>query len=87
MIDGTFDQENLFYDIYKSLVIGDHGFADNYLLLADFESYLAANARVAEKYKNKEAWMRSAVMNTAKAGFFSSDRTIEDYNREIWHLR
>lgn len=87
LIDGTFDQENLFYDIYKSLVIGDHGFADNYLLLADFESYLAANARVAEKYKNKEAWMRSAVMNTAKAGFFSSDRTIEDYNREIWHLR
>lgn len=87
LIDGTFDQENLFYDIYKSLVIGDHGFADNYLLLADFESYLAANARVVEKYKDKEAWMRSAVMNTAKAGFFSSDRTIEDYNREIWHLR
>lgn len=87
LIDGTFNQENLFYDIYKSLVIGDHGFADNYLLLADFESYLAANARVAEKYKNKEEWMRSAVMNTAKAGFFSSDRTIEDYNREIWRLR
>lgn len=87
LIDGTFNQENIFYDIYKSLVIGDHGFADNYLLLADFESYLAANARVFDKYKDKEAWMRSAVMNTAKAGFFSSDRTIEDYNREIWHLR
>lgn len=87
LIDGTFNQENIFYDIYKSLVIGDHGFADNYLLLADFESYLAANARVFDKYKDKEVWMRSAVMNTAKAGFFSSDRTIEDYNREIWHLR
>lgn len=87
LIDGTFNQENIFYDIYKSLVIGDHGFADNYLLLADFESYLAANARVFDKYKDKEAWMRSAVMNTAKAGYFSSDRTIEDYNREIWHLR
>lgn len=87
LIDGTFNQENIFYDIYKSLVIGDHGFADNYLLLADFESYLAANTRVFDKYKDKEAWMRSAVMNTAKAGFFSSDRTIEDYNREIWHLR
>lgn len=87
LIDGTFNQENIFYDIYKSLVIGDHGFADNYLLLADFESYLAANARVFDKYKDKEAWMRSAVMNTAKAGFFSSDRTIEDYNREVWHLR
>lgn len=87
LIDGTFNQENIFYDLYRSLVIGDHGFADNYLLLADFESYLAANARVVEKYRNKDAWMRSAVINTSKAGYFSSDRTIEDYNREIWHLR
>lgn len=87
LIDGTFNPENLFYDIYKSLVIGDRGFADNYLLLPDFESYLDANAQVAAKYKNKDAWMKSAVINTAKAGFFSSDRTIEDYNREIWHLK
>ena len=88
LIDGTFNAEtNLFYDIYRSLVIGDNGFADNYLLLPDFESYLEANGEVKEKYRNKDAWVRSAVMNTAKAGFFSSDRTIEDYNREIWHLR
>lgn len=88
LIDGTFNPEtNLFYDIYRSLVIGDNGFADNYLLLPDFESYLGANGEVKEKYRNKDAWVRSAVMNTAKAGFFSSDRTIEDYNREIWHLR
>lgn len=88
LIDGTFNPEtNLFYDIYRSLVIGDNGFADNYLLLPDFESYLEANGEVKEKYRNKDAWVRSAVMNTAKAGFFSSDRTIEDYNREIWHLR
>ncbi len=88
LIDGTFNPEtNLFYDIYRSLVIGDNGFADNYLLLPDFESYLSANAHVKEKYRDKDAWVRSAVMNTAKAGFFSSDRTIEDYNREIWHLR
>ena len=86
MIDGTFNSENIFYDLYKSLVIGN-GFADNYLLLADFESYLDANSRVKDKYADKAAWTRSAVMNTAKAGFFSSDRTIEDYNREIWHLR
>lgn len=88
LIDGTFNPEtNLFYDIYRSLVIGDNGFADNYLLLPDFESYLSENAHVKEKYRDKDAWVRSAVMNTAKAGFFSSDRTIEDYNREIWHLR
>ena len=88
LIDGTFNSEtNLFYDIYRSLVIGDNGFADNYLLLPDFESYLRANAQVKAKYQDKGAWTRSAVMNTAKAGFFSSDRTIEEYNRDIWHLR
>ena len=87
MIDGTFSQDNIYYDLYKSLVIGGGGFADNYLLLADFESYLNANAAAKSKYLDKDAWNRSAVMNTAKAGFFSSDRTIEDYNREIWHLR
>ncbi len=87
MIDGTLNNDNIYYDLYKSLVIGNGGFADNYLLLADFESYLRANAAVNEKYLDQEAWNRSAVINTAKAGFFSSDRTIEDYNREIWHLR
>ena len=87
LIDGTFNNENIFYDLYKSLVIGDNGFADNYLLLPDFESYLDANAKVKAKYQDKEEWFKSAIINTAKAGYFSSDRTIEDYNREIWHLK
>lgn len=86
LIDGTFSQENLFYDIYHSLVM-DGGFADNYLLLPDFDSYLQACQRVMDQFRDQDAWMRSAVLNTAHAGFFSSDRTIEDYNREIWHLR
>lgn len=86
LIDGTFNQDNLFYDIYHSLVM-DGGFADNYLLLADFESYIKASQDVMTKFRDKDAWMRSAVINTAKAGYFSSDRTIEDYNREIWKLR
>ncbi|WP_264175638.1 glycogen/starch/alpha-glucan phosphorylase [Ructibacterium gallinarum] len=85
LIDGTFNQENLFYEIYHSLVMGS-GFADNYLILADFDSYLHACQQVLDKFKDKDAWFTSAVMNTAKSGFFSSDRTIEDYNREIWHL-
>ena len=63
------------------------GFADNYLLLADFDSYIKASQAVMDKFRDKDAWMRSAVMNTAMAGFFSSDRTIEDYNREIWKLK
>ena len=86
LIDGTFSQENLFYDIYHSLVMNG-GFADNYLLLPDFDSYLQACQRVMDKFRDQDAWMRSAVLNTAHAGFFSSDRTSEDYNREIWHLR
>ncbi len=85
MIDGTFNHDNLFYELYHSLVQG--GFADSYLLLADFDSYLEANQRVMDKFRDKDAWVKSAVMNTACAGFFSSDRTIEDYNREIWHLK
>ena len=85
MIDGTFTQDNLFYDLYHSLVQG--GFADNYLLLADFDSYLQANQRVMDKFRDKDAWNKSAVLNTACAGFFSSDRTIQNYNDEIWHLK
>ncbi len=85
MIDGTFTQDNLFYDLYHSLVQG--GFADNYLLLADFDSYLQANQRVMDKFRDKDAWNKSAVLNTASAGFFSSDRTIQNYNDEIWHLK
>ncbi len=85
MIDGTFTQDNLFYDLYHSLVQG--GFADNYLLLADFDSYLEANQKVMDKFRDQDAWVKSAVMNTACAGFFSSDRTIQNYNDEIWHLK
>ena len=86
MIDGTFSQDNLFYDLYHSLVQGG-GFADNYLLLADFDSYLQACQQVMDKFRDKDAWLKSAVLNTAHAGFFSSDRTIENYNDEIWKLR
>lgn len=86
LIDRTFNQDNLFYDIYHSLVM-DGGFADTYLLLADFDSYVKTCQLATDKFRDKDAWMRSAVINTAKAGFFSSDRSIEDYNREIWHLK
>ncbi|MEG2381676.1 MAG: glycogen/starch/alpha-glucan family phosphorylase, partial [Oscillospiraceae bacterium] len=89
LIDGTFsgDGQNLFYDIYKSLVIGGNGFTDPYLILADYESYIDANHRVDKLFATPDEWNRKAVINTAKAGFFSSDRTIESYNREIWKLK
>lgn len=90
LIDGTFsgDDHNLFYDIYRSLVQSQGGFADPYLLLPDLESYIHTCHDANRLYKdNPDEWTRKAVINTAKAGFFSSDRTIEDYNREIWHLK
>ena len=89
LVDGTFSQgeANIFYDIYRSLVQDSGGFADQYLILADFESYLNANHEVMKQFADKDVWNKKAVINVAKAGFFSSDRTIEDYNREIWKLK
>ena len=89
LIDGTFskDKQNLFNDIYHELVFGRGNFADQYLLLRDFNSYLDASHRAAKEFVQPEIWNRKAVINVSKAGFFSSDRSIEDYNRDIWHLR
>ncbi len=89
LIDGTFNlgKDNLFNDIYQSLVFGSNGFADQYLLLRDFDSYLEASHKAAQEFVQSDVWNKKAIINVAKAGFFSSDRSIEDYNRYIWHLR
>ncbi|MDQ2780480.1 MAG: glycogen/starch/alpha-glucan phosphorylase [Pseudomonadota bacterium] len=60
---------------------------DHYLLLADFDSYLAAQARIDALFRDKEAWARKAIANVAGMGFFSSDRTIREYASEVWDLR
>ena len=57
-----------------------------YFTLADFKSYAAAQERVEDKYRNTSAWARSAILNTAHSGKFTSDRTIEQYVDDIWHL-
>ena len=57
-----------------------------YFILADFKSYAAAQERVEAKYRNEAAWARSAILNTACAGKFSSDRTIQEYVDDIWKL-
>ena len=59
---------------------------DHYQLLADYDAYLEAQARVDALFREPQAWARAAVLNVAGMGMFSSDRTIREYAREIWHL-
>ena len=88
LVDGTYSQGNFeeFRDIYNSLLDGQGGRPDMYFILKDFRSYAEAQERVEAAYKDEKKWARSAVLNTAKSGKFSSDRTIEEYAKEIWHL-
>ncbi|MBR2155410.1 MAG: glycogen/starch/alpha-glucan phosphorylase, partial [Clostridia bacterium] len=59
---------------------------DWFMTLPDFKSYVAAKERAYEEYENRIIWAKKMIMNISKAGYFSSDRTIEEYNRDIWHL-
>ncbi len=62
-------------------------YSDPFLCLADFESYSEAHQRVDEAFRDKARWARMAILNTARMGKFSSDRTIEEYAREIWNIQ
>lgn len=88
LIDGTYDPTHqLFKEIYDSLVYGVEGQrADTFYILADFDAYCKAHERIDELYRDKKKWARMCLKNIANAGKFSSDRTIEDYVRDIWHI-
>ncbi len=88
LVDGTYDPTHqLFKELYDSLVYGVEGQRpDVYYLLADFESYIKAQEKIAADFSDRKAWARKAIINIANAGKFSSDRTIEDYVRDIWKL-
>ena len=76
-----------FRDIYDSLLnTKSSDRADTYFILKDLPMYAEAQRRVDAAYRDERAWARSAMLNTASAGKFSSDRTIEEYVRDIWHL-
>jgi starch phosphorylase len=72
---------------YRALVDSLLWGGDPYMLLADFDSYVAAQARVDALYERPEAWAKKAILNVAGMGFFSSDRTIREYAREVWGLQ
>ena len=88
MIDGTLFPEyaTTLQDLYHSLLLGDGGMADNYFVLKDFGSYSMAQRRLNADYADREKWLKMAITNTAMSGVFSSDRTISEYNDNIWHL-
>jgi starch phosphorylase len=89
LVNGYYSPENedLFKEIYLSLLENRGGEkADKYFILKDFRAYEAAQKKVEKAYLNKQGWAKSAILNIAKSGKFSADRTIEEYVRDIWHL-
>ena len=89
LINGTYSNGdfNMFHEIYDSLLntnCSDR--ADTYFILADFKSYAEAQKKVEAAYRDSEGWAKMALLNTASAGKFSSDRTIQEYVDDIWHL-
>lgn len=83
MINGFYSNDNpdLFRPLYDSLL--QH---DQYFILKDFDSYVKAQQKVDEAYRNESRWAKMAMLNTACSGKFTSDRTIEQYAKEIWKL-
>mgnify|MGYP002585562766 CR=1 FL=1 len=88
LVNGTFSSDTeLFRDLYNSLLNQNGGErADQYFILADFRSYAAAQKKVEEAYKDEKGWAKKALLNTACSGKFTSDRTIQEYVDDIWHL-
>ncbi len=89
LIDGTYEPNNpeLFRTLYNSLLnTQSTSKADTYFILKDFKPYAEAQKKVEMAYRDEKKWARSAILNMASAGKFTSDRTIQEYVDQIWHL-
>jgi starch phosphorylase len=89
LVDGTYSQgdKEMYRDLYNSLLTAQGGSkADTYFILKDFRSYADTQKKVEEAYRDKDRWAKMALLNTASCGKFSSDRTIQEYVDDIWHL-
>lgn len=90
LIDGTYTAGTTvsFVNIYNSLMYGVDGQRpDVYYVLADFDAYAAIHEKAAALYADKMAWAKKCLINIARSGRFSSDRTIREYVKDIWHLQ
>ena len=82
------DNPRLFQDLYHSLLFEDGGgMADPYFVLKDLPGYHRVRGSMAQDYEDRALWLTKAVLNTARSGIFSSDRSITEYNEKIWHSR
>ena len=89
LVNGTYQPSDpeLFRDLYNSLLNTQcTSKADTYFILKDFESYAETQKKIEEAYNDRKRWNKMAIMNVARAGKFSSDRTIQEYVDDIWHL-
>ncbi len=89
LIDGTFSHgdREMFRELYESLLSSwGGGRPDCYFILKDFRSYAEAQKRIDAAYRDKEWWAKAAILNVAHSGKFSSDRTIQEYVDDVWHL-
>jgi starch phosphorylase len=88
LINGTYSHDTeLFRPLYNSLLNTlSTSRADTYFILKDFKPYAEAQDRIEKLYRNKAKWSKSAILNVACSGKFSSDRTIQQYVDDIWHL-
>lgn len=75
-----------FEDMYNYLLFGAGGISDPYMCLADFEPYLAAHEALEKDYRDRTAWCRKSLVNIAKSGIFSADRSVREYAENIWHI-
>jgi len=80
---GTFspEQPDLFRPIVDSLL-----YRDTFMVLADYQAYMDSQSEVARSYRDRDHWTSTSILNTARMGKFSSDRTIRDYCRDIWNI-
>ncbi len=89
LVNGTYSPEDpeLFRDLYNSLLnTQSTAKADTYFILKDFDSYAETQKKIQEAYKDTKKWNKMAILNVASSGKFSSDRTIQEYVDDIWHL-
>ena len=80
--DASLDARENLERLYNELLNKDW-----FMTLPDFEEYVAAKERIFADYEDRTKWKKMMLVNIAKAGFFSSDRTIAEYNRDIWKLK